>query len=41
MQSEFERDLEGDGSEVPDDLRESWLKLIETFKDMAKKKPTS
>jgi len=35
LQTEFERDMEDDGSKVPADMRESWLKLIGTFKDMA------
>ena len=35
LQTEFERDMEDDGSKVPAEMRESWLKLIATFKDMA------
>jgi hypothetical protein len=35
MQSEWERDLEGDDSKVPEDLREAWKALLETFKAMA------
>ena len=35
MQSEFERDMEGDNSKVPDGLREAWSALLEQFKAMA------
>jgi hypothetical protein len=35
LQTEFERDIEDDGSNVPAEMRETWLKLIETFKAMA------
>jgi hypothetical protein len=35
LQSEFERDLEDDGSKVPDGLREAWLELLAQFKAMA------
>ena len=35
LQSEFERDMEDDGSKVPEGLREAWLKLIAEFKAMA------
>lgn len=35
MQSEFERDMEGDKSKVPDQLRGTWEALLETFKQMA------
>ena len=35
LQTEFERDMEDDGSKVPAEMREAWLKLIGTFKEMA------
>ena len=35
LQTEFERDMEDDGSKVPAEMRDSWLKLIATFKEMA------
>jgi hypothetical protein len=35
LQTEFERDLEDDGSKVPDGLREAWLALLAEFKAMA------
>ena len=35
LQSEWERDFEEDDSKVPEELRESWKALIETFKVMA------
>jgi len=35
LQTEFERDLEDDGSKVPDGLREAWLALLVEFKAMA------
>jgi hypothetical protein len=35
LQTEFERDMEDDGSKVPAEMREAWLKLIATFKEMA------
>ena len=35
LQTEFERDMEDDGSKVPAEMRESWMKLIATFKEMA------
>jgi hypothetical protein len=35
MQTEWERDVEDDGSKVPDDLRSSWMALLGSFKDMA------
>ena len=35
LQTEFERDMEEDGSKVPAEMREAWLKLIESFKAMA------
>ncbi len=35
LQTEFERDMEDDGSKVPDGLRAAWLKLIAEFKAMA------
>jgi hypothetical protein len=35
LQSEFERDMEDDGSKVPDGLRAAWVKLIAEFKEMA------
>jgi hypothetical protein len=35
LQTEFERDLEDDGSKVPDGLREAWLELLAQFKAMA------
>ena len=35
MQSEFERDMEGDNSKVPEGLREAWSALLEQFKAMA------
>ena len=35
LQTEFERDMEDDGSKVPAEMREAWLKLIESFKAMA------
>ena len=35
LQTEFERDLEDDGSKVPDGMREAWLELLAQFKAMA------
>jgi hypothetical protein len=35
LQTEFERDLEDDGSKVPEGLREAWLALLGEFKAMA------
>jgi hypothetical protein len=35
LQSEWEREIEGDKSKVPDEMREAWSALLETFKTMA------
>ena len=35
LQTEWERDFEDDGSKVPDNMRESWLALLQEFKAMA------
>ena len=35
IQTEFELEMEDDGSKVPSELRDSWLAMIETFKEMA------
>lgn len=35
VQTEFERDMEDDGSKVPEGMREAWLALIAEFKAMA------
>lgn len=35
LQTEWERDVEDDGSKVPDGLREAWMSLIAEFKAMA------
>ena len=35
LQSEFERDMEDDGSKVPEGLREAWMALLVEFKAMA------
>lgn len=35
LQTEFERDMEDDGSKVPDGLREAWIALLAEFKAMA------
>ena len=35
LQTEFERDMEDDGSKVPEGLREAWLALLAEFKAMA------
>jgi len=35
LSTEFERDLEDDGSKVPEGLREAWLELLAQFKVMA------
>lgn len=35
IQTEYERELEGDDSKVPDELRESWQALIASFKALA------
>lgn len=35
LQSEWERDEEGDDSKVPDELRASWHALLASFKEMA------
>lgn len=35
QQTEFEREMEGDDSTVPEGMREAWLALLAEFKDMA------
>ena len=35
QQTEFEREMEGDDSKVPEGMREAWLALLAEFKDMA------
>jgi len=35
LQTEFERDMEDDGSKVPENLREAWMLLLAEFKAMA------
>jgi hypothetical protein len=35
LQTEFERDMEDDGSKVPEGLREAWMSLLVEFKAMA------
>ena len=35
LQTEFERDVEDDGSKVPENLREAWMMLLAEFKAMA------
>ena len=35
LQAEFERDMEADGSKVPEGLREAWTALLAEFKAMA------
>ena len=35
LQSEYERDVEDDGSKVPEGLREAWLALLSEYKAMA------
>ena len=35
LQTEFERDVEDDGSKVPENLRSAWMKLLAEFKAMA------
>ena len=35
LQTEFEREMEDDGSKVPDNLRAAWMLLIAEFKEMA------
>ena len=35
LQTEFERDMEEDGSKVPEGLREAWMSLLAEFKVMA------
>jgi hypothetical protein len=35
QQTEFERELEGDDSKVPEGLREAWVALLAEFKEMA------